>query len=62
MRVRITILFLVLAMLAAGWPAAAAPPEGTLAIGVHVTLVSRWLDPGRDGSAHHALHGAVPAP
>jgi peptide/nickel transport system substrate-binding protein len=46
MRVRITILILVLAMLAAGWPAAAAPPEGTLAIGVHVTLVSRWLDPG----------------
>jgi peptide/nickel transport system substrate-binding protein len=27
-------------------PAAAAPPDGTLAIGVHVTLVSRWLDPG----------------
>jgi peptide/nickel transport system substrate-binding protein len=46
MRVRITVLILVLAMLAAGWPAAAAPPEGTLAIGVHVTLVSRWLDPG----------------
>jgi len=46
MRVRITILFLVLAMLAAGRPAAAAPPDGTLAIGVHVTLVSRWLDPG----------------
>jgi len=46
MRVRITVLVLVLAMLTAGWPAAAAPPEGTLAIGVHVTLVSRWLDPG----------------
>src|SRR5712692_5439335 len=26
-------------------PALAAPPDGTLAIGVHVTLVSRWLDP-----------------
>src|SRR6266850_4794399 len=26
-------------------PAFAAPPDGTLAIGVHVTLVSRWLDP-----------------
>ena len=46
MRVRITILVLTLAMLAAGRPAAAAPPDGTLAIGVHVTLVSRWLDPG----------------
>jgi peptide/nickel transport system substrate-binding protein len=46
MRVRITVLVLVLAMLATGWPAAAAPPDGTLAIGVHVTLVSRWLEPG----------------
>jgi peptide/nickel transport system substrate-binding protein len=46
MRVRITILFLILAMLASGLPAGAAPPDGTLAIGVHVTLVSRWLDPG----------------
>src|SRR6059036_3044570 len=26
-------------------PAIAAPPDGTMAIGVHVTLVSRWLDP-----------------
>ncbi len=43
---RILTLFLVLAV--SGWaaPAPAAPPDGTLAIGVHVTLVSRWLDPG----------------
>src|SRR2546423_7725369 len=27
-------------------PAAAAPADGTLVIGVHVTLVNRWLDPG----------------
>jgi peptide/nickel transport system substrate-binding protein len=27
-------------------PALAAPEPGTLAIGVHVTLVNRWLDPG----------------
>jgi len=33
-------------LLASVAPAAAAPPDGTLAIGVHVTLVSRWLDPG----------------
>ena len=46
MRVRITILVLTLALLAAGRPAAAVSPDGTLAIGVHVTLVSRWLDPG----------------
>jgi peptide/nickel transport system substrate-binding protein len=27
-------------------PALAAPEPGTLTIGVHVTLVNRWLDPG----------------
>jgi hypothetical protein len=27
-------------------PAALAAPEGTLTWGVHVTLASRWLDPG----------------
>jgi peptide/nickel transport system substrate-binding protein len=48
MRVRTTIvILLILAVLAgAALPALAAPPDGTLAIGVHVTLVSRWLDPG----------------
>jgi peptide/nickel transport system substrate-binding protein len=39
-------LFLILTALGGIAPAAAAPPDGTLAIGVHVTLVSRWLDPG----------------
>jgi peptide/nickel transport system substrate-binding protein len=39
-------LFLILTALGGLAPAAAAPPDGTLAIGVHVTLVSRWLDPG----------------
>ncbi|HEY7039627.1 MAG TPA: ABC transporter substrate-binding protein, partial [Methylomirabilota bacterium] len=39
-------LVLLLAGLGGISPAAAAPPDGTLAIGVHVTLVSRWLDPG----------------
>jgi peptide/nickel transport system substrate-binding protein len=39
-------LVLALALLGGIAPAAAAPPDGTLAIGVHVTLVSRWLDPG----------------
>src|SRR5713226_10213273 len=36
---------LVLVLFSAVSPALAAP-EGTLTIGVHVTLVSRWLDPG----------------
>ena len=43
---RTLILFLLLAMVGWACPAPAAPPDGTLAIGVHVTLVSRWLDPG----------------
>src|SRR5688500_5844784 len=36
---------LLLVLLSAASPAPAAP-EGTLTIGLHVTLVSRWLDPG----------------
>src|SRR5213593_5132023 len=36
----------VLALLAAVAPAWAAPQEGALVVGVHVTLVNRWLDPG----------------
>jgi peptide/nickel transport system substrate-binding protein len=36
---------LLLVLVALGAPAVAAP-EGTLTIGLHVTLVSRWLDPG----------------
>ena len=43
---QILILFLLLATFGGLSPALAAPPDGTLAIGVHVTLVSRWLDPG----------------
>ena len=42
---RTLILFLLLAMVGWACPAPAAQP-GTLAIGVHVTLVYRWLDPG----------------
>ena len=43
---RVLTLTLLLTM-SGGVPATpAAPPDGTLAIGVHVTLVSRWLDPG----------------
>jgi peptide/nickel transport system substrate-binding protein len=48
MRVRTTIVILLVAALLLGGVAStqAAPPDGTMAIGVHVTLVSRWLDPG----------------
>jgi peptide/nickel transport system substrate-binding protein len=39
-------LALLLTLLAGAPATQAAPPDGTLVIGVHVTLVSRWLDPG----------------
>jgi peptide/nickel transport system substrate-binding protein len=49
-------------------PALAAPAEGTFTIGVHVTLVSRWLDPAdTEGLITpfmllYALHDAVVKP
>ena len=46
MRVRSSLVVAVLAALLAGASPATAAPDGTLTIGVHVTLVSRWLDPG----------------
>src|SRR5713226_266474 len=60
MTARLLILFLVLTLLA-GAPAA-------LAIGVHVTLVSRWLDPGETEAlitpfmVLYALHDALVKP
>src|SRR5438128_7638149 len=58
---------LVLAILSAVSPASAAP-EGTLTIGIHVTLVSRWLDPGDTEAlitpfmVLYALHDALVKP
>src|SRR2546429_1065307 len=48
MRVRRWVLIAGCALIAGASPApaAAAPADGTLVIGVHVTLVNRWLDPG----------------
>jgi peptide/nickel transport system substrate-binding protein len=65
---QILILFLLLSMLGGLCPALAAPPDGTLAIGVHVTLVSRWLDPGETEAlitpfmVLYALHDALVKP
>jgi peptide/nickel transport system substrate-binding protein len=48
--------------------ALAAPPDGTMAIGLHVTLVSRWLDPGETEAlitpfmVLYALHDALVKP
>jgi peptide/nickel transport system substrate-binding protein len=58
---------LAVGLLAAVVPAGAAP-EGTMTIGVHVTLVSRWLDPGETEAlitpfmVLYALHDALVKP
>jgi len=65
---RLVIGVLLVSLLAWPLPAAAAPPEGTLTIGVHVTLVSRWLDPGETEAlitpfmVLYALHDALVKP
>ena len=49
-------------------PPALSAPEGTLTIGLHVTLVSRWLDPGETEAlitpfmVLYALHDALVKP
>src|SRR5262245_64708935 len=46
----------------------AASPDGTLTIGVHVTLVTRWLDPGETEAlitpfmVLYAIHDALVKP
>jgi len=68
MRVLGAILTLVLVVSLGVVPAAAVPPDGTMAIGVHVTLVSRWLDPGETEAlitpfmVLYALHDALVKP
>src|SRR5437868_15019875 len=64
---RIVALLIVLAVAAVARPAAAAP-EGTLTWGLHVTLVSKWLDPS-DTEAFinpfmvlYAIHDALVKP
>src|SRR6202022_3508854 len=68
MRVLGVILILVLVVSLGAVPVAAVPPDGTMAIGVHVTLVSRWLDPGETEAlitpfmVLYALHDALVKP
>jgi peptide/nickel transport system substrate-binding protein len=68
MRALGAILTLVLVVSLAPVPAVAVPPDGTMAIGVHVTLVSRWLDPGETEAlitpfmVLYALHDALVKP
>src|SRR5205814_8195216 len=57
-----------LAAVVIGAGSAAAAPEGTLTYGVHITLASRWLDPGEaEGIAPpfmvlYAIHDALVKP
>src|SRR5260370_24580280 len=68
MRVLGAILALVLVVVLAPGLTAAVSPDGTMAIGVHVTLVSRWLDPGETEAlitpfmVLYALHDALVKP
>jgi hypothetical protein len=39
-----------------------ARPEGTLTIGLHVTLVSRWLDPGETDAAPNRVRFVLKEP
>src|SRR5712692_683894 len=66
-RSRLVTLAALLLLPALAWPAAAAP-EGTMTWGLHVTLVSKWLDPA-DTEAFinpfmvlYAIHDAVVKP
>ena len=60
--------FALLLILATVAPVLAAPPEGTMVIGLHVTLASRWLDPGETEAlitpfmVLYALHDALVKP
>ncbi len=67
-RVIIAFVAIVLGFGAAGPAAGADAPAGTMTWGVHITLASRWLDPGEtEGIATpfmvlYALHDALVIP
>jgi peptide/nickel transport system substrate-binding protein len=68
MRLRSLALILLAALLLAPPPAIAAPPPDTLVIGLHVTLATRWLDPGETEALItpfmmlYAIHDALTKP
>ena len=59
---------LLVVVISAAPPALAAPEPGTMVWGVHVTLVSRWLDPGETEAlitpfmVLYAIHDALVKP
>ena len=68
MRLRSLVLILLALLIALPLPAAAAPPADTLVIGLHVTLATRWLDPGETEALItpfmmlYAIHDALTKP
>ena len=68
MRLRSLVLILFAVLLVAPLPALAAPPPDTLVIGLHVTLATRWLDPGETEALItpfmmlYAIHDALTKP
>jgi peptide/nickel transport system substrate-binding protein len=67
-RSRLGVLLVIVLVVAVVTPALAAPEPGTMIWGVHVTLVSRWLDPGETEAlitpfmVLYALHDALVKP
>jgi peptide/nickel transport system substrate-binding protein len=65
---RLTVAVALLGLIAGGAPAPAAPPADTLVIGLHVTLATRWLDPGETEALItpfmmlYAIHDALTKP
>src|ERR1043166_8143010 len=68
MRTRPLVLLLLAVVLFAPLSALAAPPADTLVIGLHVTLATRWLDPGETEALItpfmmlYAIHDALTKP
>jgi len=68
MRTRSLTALMLAALVLAPLPAAAAPPADTLVIGLHVTLATRWLDPGETEALItpfmmlYAIHDALTKP
>src|SRR5262249_41750471 len=68
MRLRSPVVLLLALLVLAPLPAAAAPPADTLVIGLHVTLATRWLDPGQTEAPItplmmlYAIHDALTKP
>src|SRR3954452_24627210 len=68
MRTRPLMMLLLAIVILVPFTAAAAPPADTMVIGIHVTLATRWLDPGETEALItpfmmlYAIHDALTKP